>query len=776
MTRLKLILLTGAAATLPALAAPMTAAAKSAPQTPAPAARTAPQTPAPAQTTAQTPAQTTAPAAAAAAAEGEAPAEPVEPTTVGELTVTARNTDIRSSIDSISYSLAEDLQATTGSLADALRNIPSVDVDPQGNVSLRGDSSVTILVDGRPSGILSGPGRAQALLQLPADQYARIEVMTNPSAAYSPEGSGGVINLISRPRAPRPGVQTTGSIRANVGDNGRWNAGASGSWQRDRLTLSGDLSYRSDPTELSFDSVREQRDPATGAVVATTRNTTPVTSDSTGSVLRATAEYRLTDRTSITGELRGVTFGGEGPASRLSERRNAAGALVNAFRRDGESEFDVQNWGATARTVHRFDDAGHEWSNELRYDRNLNESEGQSRTQFLTPAGPDLFERSAQETDQATLGLTSAYVRPTADGGRVRLGYELNDQRPDQETELRRGTTAGGVTIVPGLSNRFEARQTVHALYGTWERPLSEKLSAQAGLRLEQADIEINDLTGGLSASQDYFRAYPTGHIQYALSDTQSLRASYSRRIQRPQPAQLNPFVSYVDPLNRSSGNPDLEPQETDSFEAMWQMRSGQNFYQVTAYLRDTDKAFTQVVSDLGGGVLLNRPENLGGRRDTGVEVTAAGRLHSTLRYNAGFNVFHQEIDAGGLPGSSDRSDTLASGRVSLNWQPTPDDFLQVSAFWLGEQLLAQGTREAGGMLNLGYRRKLTEKLSLSVTARDILNSFSTTTIYQTPAFREELEQDIRLRAFYIGLSYAFGSSPRRQPEQFDFSTGPTGM
>ncbi|MFN7534488.1 MAG: TonB-dependent receptor plug domain-containing protein, partial [Brevundimonas sp.] len=239
MTRLKLILLTGAAATLPALAAPMTAAAKSAPQTPAPAARTAPQTPAPAQTTAQTPAQTTAPAADAAAAEGEAPAEPAEPTTVGELTVTARNTDIRSSIDSISYSLAEDLQATTGSLADALRNIPSVDVDPQGNVSLRGDSSVTILVDGRPSGILSGPGRAQALLQLPADQYARIEVMTNPSAAYSPEGSGGVINLISRPRAPRPGVQTTGSIRANVGDNGRWNAGASGSWQRDRLTLSG---------------------------------------------------------------------------------------------------------------------------------------------------------------------------------------------------------------------------------------------------------------------------------------------------------------------------------------------------------------------------------------------------------------------------------------------------------------------------------------------------------------------------------------------------------
>lgn len=770
MTNFKRILLTGVALSLPALAMPLAAAAQTAPQTPAPAAQAAPQTPTPAQTPSQTPAP------AAADAEGEAPAEPAEPTTVGELTVTARNTDIRTSIDSISYSLAEDLQATTGSLADALRNIPSVDVDPQGNVSLRGDSSVTILVDGRPSGVLSGPGRAQALLQLPADQYARIEVMTNPSAAYSPEGSGGVINLVSKPRAPRPGVQTTGSVRVNVGDDSRWNAGASGSWQRDRLTLSGDLSFRSDPTELSFDSVREQLDPATGAVISTTRNTTPITSEQNGTVVRGTAEYRLTERTSITAELRGVAFGGDGTSSLLSERRNAGGALVNAFRRDGESDFDFQNWGATARIVHRFDDAGHEWSNELRYDRNSTDTEALTRTQFLTPAAADLFEQSLQDSTQDTLGLTSAYVRPTADGGRVRLGYELNDQRPDQEVQLRRGATAGGLAIVPGLSNRFEAQQTVHALYGTWERPLSEKLSAQAGLRLEQADIEINDLTGGLSASQDYFRAYPTGHIQYTLSDTQTLRASYSRRIQRPQPGQLNPFVSYVDPLNRSSGNPDLEPQETDSFEAMWQMRSGQNFYQVTAYLRDTDKAFTQVVSDLGGGVLLNRPENLGGRRDTGVEVTAAGRLHSTLRYNAGFNVFHQEIDAGGLPGSSDRSDTLASGRVSLNWQPTPEDFLQVSAFWQGEQLLAQGTREAGGMVNLGYRRKLTEKLSLNVTARDIFNTFNTNTVFETPAFREELDQNIRLRAFYIGLSYAFGSGPRRQPEQFDFSTGPTGM
>ncbi|MFC0634943.1 TonB-dependent receptor domain-containing protein [Brevundimonas balnearis] len=754
MAALRSILLTGAAIAL----LPSAGLAQTAPTPPT-----------------QTPPTQTPPAQNAPAQTPPASAEEERSTTVGEVTITARATDVRTSIDSISYSLAEDLQAATGSLADALRNVPSVDVDPDGNVSLRGDSNVTILVDGRPSGILSGAGRGQAILQLPADQYARIEVMTNPSAAYSPEGSGGVINLITKPTAPRAGRQTTGSVRANVGDDGRWNAGVSGSWQEDRLTLSGDLSYRADPVEVAFSRVREQLDPATGAVISTTTTDQAVDNNQSGAFGRATAEYRLTDRTQITGEVRGVAFDGDGESTSLFQTRDASGVLTNAYTRDGDFGFEFKNWGATARVLHKFDDAGHEWSNELRYDENANESGGLTLSRFTTPAAPDLYERQTQETDQATIGFTSAYTRPFETGGRLRAGYELNIQQPDQTFLLERGPSEAGLAVVAGQSNRFEAEQTVHALYATYERPLSEKLSAQWGLRLEQADIEISDLTGGLSAEQNYFKAYPTAHVQYQLSDAQTLRASYSRRIQRPQPAQLNPFVAFQDPLNLRSGNPDLEPQETDSFELMWQRREGQSFLQATAYLRDTSGAFTEIATDVGGGVLLTRPENLGSRRDTGVELTATGPLGSTLRYSGAVNVFHQQIDADGVPGGEDRDGTFASGRFSLNWTPTPNDFVQISGFWQGEQLLAQGTREAGGMLNVGYRRKLTDKLSLNITGRDVLNTFSNDTVFETPQFRERFDQDIRLRAFYIGLTYSFGSGPRRQPEQFDFSTGPTG-
>ena len=170
MTSSKLVLMLGAAAVaLPGAAlAQSQNSSQTVSQTPPPATTSQPaaQTPA---TTAQTPAPRT---------QTTEPAQQQQPASVGDVVVNARANDVRTSIDSVSYSLANDLQATTGSLADALRNVPSVDVDPEGNVSLRGDANVTILVDGRPSGILTGPGRGQALIQLPASQYARIEVMT----------------------------------------------------------------------------------------------------------------------------------------------------------------------------------------------------------------------------------------------------------------------------------------------------------------------------------------------------------------------------------------------------------------------------------------------------------------------------------------------------------------------------------------------------------------------------------------------------------------------
>ena len=747
MTSLKLRLLAATALALPA--APVLAQAAT------PATATAQNRPATAATPQVTPEE--------------------EATTVDEVTVTARTTDVRASIDSISYSLADDLQATTGSLADALRNVPSVDVDPQGNVSLRGDGNVTILVDGRPSGVLSGEGRALALQQMQAGQYARIEVMTNPSAAYSPEGSGGVINLITKPNQPRPGTVSTGSVSANVGEDGRWNLGFSGSRTSGRMTLSGNLGVRHDTGEQVIRRERERLDTASGRFVPSTQDqNVDFTSD--GYYGDVGLEYRLTDKTLLTLEARGGQFDNAGDGMELFQAQNVTGGVASSYRRDSDIEQGWEGYGATARVLHQFDDAGHEWSNEVQFDRGENSLDQMSTTTPGVPAGPTASEQVTTDSPFTRVFLKSAYVQPIGELAKLRLGYELEIRQPKQDNVVRRGTISGLPVVVPGLTNRFEAEQAVHALYATYERPFGEKLSAQFGLRLEQADIEVNSITTGVRASQDYFRAYPTMHLQYQLAESQTLRGSYSRRIQRPAPFQLNPFVSYVDPLNLRSGNANLQPQETDAFELQWQMRAGQTFYQATAYYRETTKAFTEIATDVGGGVLLTRPENLGARRDTGVEMVANGRLTSTLRYNASINVYRSEIDASGISGATDRSGTLVSGRLNLNWQPTARDFLQISGQWNGDTLLAQGSRESRAMINLGYRRKLTETVAFQMTVRDLLDEFGDVTTYDTPTFRDRTERQFGGRAAYVGLSWTFGSGPRRQQDpQFDFGSAPTG-
>lgn len=765
MTSFKTFLLIGAAAT--AFAGPALAAQQPRPQSPAPTGGTA-QTPAPAQgrTQGQTQGQgqTQAPA--------QTPPAEGQPATVEGVTVTGRANDIRTSIDSISYSVAEDLQNATGSLADALRAIPSVEVDPEGNVSLRGDANVTILVDGRPSALFEGQNRGQAVQQIPADQYARIEIMTNPSAAYRPDGSGGVINLISKPARTRPGVTTTGSVRVNVGTDERYNVGVSAAYTKDKLTVSGDLSARHDSFLQQVDGVRERYDVGSSRFIES-RNLYDISGPSEHQFGRLAVEYRLSAATQFNLEVMGGHFQSEAFGDSLYEFDNAAGVLASAYRRSGFGGPDGDFAGVTGRVLHRFDDQGHEWSNEIRlngFDFEMGQS---TQTDFTLPSAPSVNEVLTSGQNNRQLGFTSAYVRPLADNAKLRLGYELDVGDITFDNRVARGPSFASLVIDPTVTNRFEADQQTHALYATYERPFG-KLTAQFGLRLEQTLQDLDQITSGVQASNDYFRAYPTLHLGYELPDNQTLRASFSRRVQRPSAQDLNPFLAYLDPLNYRSGNPDLEPQETDSWELSWQRRIDQTFYQATLFYRDTTGAFTPVTTDLGGGVLLTRPDNLGARSSLGLELVANGKLHPTLRYNASLTLSEQQIDAAGIPGAVDRSGSSIGGRLSLTWQPTAEDFVQVSGLWTGDQLVAQGRRETTSLYNLGYRRKLTEKLSLQVTVRDVFDNFRSTSIIDTPTLRDRQEYFVGGRIAFIGLTYSFGNGRPRQ-EQFDFSTGQQG-
>lgn len=366
------------------------------------------------------------------------------------------------------------------------------------------------------------------------------------------------------------------------------------------------------------------------------------------------------------------------------------------------------------------------------------------------------------------------YNRPVGETSRLKTGYEFELAQNEYDNLGRRGTDPDASPIDPNLTNLFLHEQSVHAVYATYERPFGDKVTAQGGLRAEQVNVQTNQVTTGQVDEQDYFKVYPSLHLGYDVSERQTLKASYSLRTQRPNEDLLNPFVTYNDPLNLRAGNPRLEPQDTHSFEAGWQYRHQQTFYLATLYYRESYNGVTEVTRDLGGGVLLTTFENLGERRSGGLELVANGPVGKKLTYNVSANLFYEEIEASNLGFTEPRSGTALSGRANVNWTPTEKDFFQFNLFMMGRRLLPQGYAEPAGMLNLGYRRKVNEKLSLLVTANDVLDTFQRTQVIDTPTLRDRTEFRPNVRALFLGFSYNFAKGPpRRQREPgFEFDTG----
>ncbi|MBL8770638.1 MAG: TonB-dependent receptor [Phenylobacterium sp.] len=701
------------------------------------------------------------PAAAQAPPASPARAE-APPNTVGEVRVEGTAPPVRTSIDRQSYSVTNDLQATAGSISDALRNLPSVEVDVNGNVSLRGDPNVTILIDGKPSGRFRGEGKGQALQSLPASQIDRVEVITNPSAAFNPEGSAGIINLITRKSAP-PGLG--GSVRANVGSGGRQNGGLNLTRKAGPVTLNGGLYLRHDSLQQTFRSDRRFQDPlAPGDITQTLRMGSAGTVNVAG--VRAGLDYDPDPKTRISLELdySGVTF-----ATDLLEnlrQTTAAGATRADYDNGAGLRQDRDSLEGQVSYRRKWAE-DHEFTASLSRERNDEDRTRPILRTFRTPATGPVFELSDNRNRFWNTRLKADYSRPTPGEGKLKLGYAWDSDDNDYRLLFIRGPGAGPYAIDPARSNLFRLDQQVHAAYVTYERPLGD-LTALAGLRAEATLIDLDQPTQGVRASNDYVRLYPSLHLSHQLSEAQQLKASYSRRVQRPQAQDYNPFLVYVNPTNRFQGNPDLRPQVTDSFEAGYQYRKQGTILLATGYYRRTRDGVNDVYRDLGGGVILQSKANVGRAQSAGVELVANGRLPGRVTYNVSGNALWNEIDARDLGfGAGVRSAYTVFGRASLSWQATDKDFLQLQGFMNGKQLLSQGYRKPRGGLNLGYRRKFSDQLSGVVTVQDLLDTQGYATVIDTPLFRERSRGESGNRAVLVGFTYTFGG--RQRDQGFDF-------
>jgi outer membrane receptor protein involved in Fe transport len=707
--------------------------------------------------------------APAPSAAGKAPASAKKaapaPKVVEEVTVTGTSTQgFRSSIDRRSYGIAQDLQATTGTISDALKNIPSVEVDVQGNVSLRGDTNVTILVDGKPSALFRGQSAAQALQSLPADSVERVEVITNPSAEFSPDGSAGIINLVMK-KVHRVGE--SGSVRYNVGTAGRRNAGVSGAYSNDALTVSGDAGFRHDPQHSVTTDDRDVLDGAGHDL----ENTHQVF-DNRGPLdqwnARAGADYDPNKKDRISGEVHANQS--ELDFHTLDHLRgfDPTGAQNEVFDQTGLSKSVRDNLGGQASWRHSTsydDEVSASASHETTYERGETEFEGLT----AAPVASDLFQDIRAHNQLTLTDLRTDLRRPLGEDAKLKAGYELRIDDNSYDSNALRGTTEADAGPDPTLSNHFLYKQTINSAYVTYERPFGD-WTVLGGLRVEDVEQDLDQVTSAIVHDSNYLRAYPTMHLNYRWSDNQQITLSYSRRIQRPNPSDLNPFLIEQDEFNFRAGNPNLKPERTDSFEAGWQYRAGGTFYLATAYYRVSANDFTDVISDLGSGVLLDTKQNLASSKHAGLELVANGHLTKDLSYNASTNIYYAEIDPGNFPLASaqgvlgDRSAIEGGGRFSLNWNATAKDIFQASGQLNARRLTPQGYSEPMFLSFLGYRHKFNDKLAVVVNVQDVFNTFHARSIIDTPLLQDRAFSTGRIQAAYVGFAWNFGTPPKRPP------------
>lgn len=691
---------------------------------------------------------------------------PPKSTTVEGVTVNATTGGFKSSIDRRSYDITTDLQGAHGSIGDVLRNVPSVDVDLQGNVSLRGDRNVVVMIDGKPAGMFQGPGAGQMLQTVPADQFERVEVITNPTAAMAPDGTGGVINLITRKKRKLGG---SGLVRATQGTGGRWNSGISGAWNNGRLNLSGDASLRGDLQVPKTIDVRTDLDPQ-GHPTAVTRATTRGRGALNLGTARVGADYALDDHNRVSADARYSDLRFSLNNVEEIDGDTISGTPIRRFDRTGRftsDRADDQISGSWRRT---FAGEGHELLVNLsrQHTRTAN---GQAYDNVsLLPAAPAVFNAFDGVSDLTRSEFKADYTRPVATGAKLKTGFDLIDDRTQFDNSGRTGPNSGAAVVDPTQTDLFRFDQAVQAAYVTFEQPIG-KLTVLGGLRLESARLDINSVTTASRTRQHYVRVYPSLHMGWKLSDSQDLSLSYSSRIQRPSAGDLNPFRVVDDPFHIRAGNPNLRPQETQSYEAGYQYKQGQTFYLATLYYRASEKGVTDVITDLGSGVQLSTRENLARSRSAGLELAASGHVTKALAYNVSSNLFWTQIDATGFApglGAERRSATSLSGRGSLTWTPTPKDIFQFNLSVIGERLTPQGRSGPMPLANFGYRHKFTDAFSLVITAQDALATYKSHDVIETPLFRDVIDNRARTQAAFLGLSYTFGTGPRKEPG-FDF-------
>jgi len=695
-------------------------------------------------------------------------------TQLEDVVIRAEATTVQIKLDKKVYNVGQDLMVKGGTVSDVLDNIPSVAVDVEGNVTLRGNDNVRILIDGRPSNAIN---ISDALRLIPADAIDKVEIITNPSARYDAEGGGGILNIILK-KGKNLGVNGTLLLSAGSPEN----TGASGSFniKSEQSNIFGTLGYnkRNNPGNSKINQENYDADHNLTNYIEERRNNDRKSEGFNGNI---GIEMYLDKTSSWTNTLSLRTNKGLNPEDVIYNDYSIADG-ISRRQRYNDVKTASNNVEFSSNYIKNFKKEGHKLTVDASFSQNTDDDTSNIYGNALFPAYSFISsEKTLNDQKQGRTFIQSDYVLPLSKDTQLEAGFKGTYSKLLTEYVVEEDTDNDGVfTTNTDITNTLEYKENITAGYVNFGSKIS-KFSYLLGLRYEDSNIQINQFTSQDFNTKHYRNIFPSVFLNYEIGDGNNITISYSKRINRPRDRFINPFSSYSSNLNLFQGNPNLDPTLVDAYDIGYLRKWNKVTLSTSLYHNRRKDAFTFVRYESGrfidgNPVIINSPFNLAGSYNTGFEFTLNYTPFKWWRLNGNVNVYNSETNGTFTYTKADNtietidfdnSATTWTARVSSKFNLPYKIDLQTNGNYDAEQKTAQGRNRANASANLALSKDiLKDKATIAFNINDVFNSRKRISDAELANVTSYSEMQWRQRQFTLSFTYRFNKKKNEKEKQ----------
>jgi outer membrane receptor protein involved in Fe transport len=688
--------------------------------------------------------------------------------TTAEIQVTAEKNMFESSIDKKIFNVEQSLVSLGGSATDVLKNIPAVTVDADGNVSMRGNSNVKFLVDGKPSGLI-GTDPTNGLQQIPANTIARVEIMTNPSAKYDPDGTSGIINIVLK-KSDIAGYN--GNFSLNTGTEDKYNTALNFNYKSKKFNVFGSYNYRL--FNMFGNNVNFRQN------------------------IFADSSFNFNQQTGMHNKFNG-NAGNLGFDLNIDDKNTLSlSGSYNDRHRSGIDNIFFQELSTNGVINSQYNRESYENHSgnvidlTLTYDRKFSKpKEDLTAVAYYSSTKDDeVLNTNQQNLTSTGVPFDSPILQNTYTNGKYSVGsiqvdyyHPLgNDPGSDSRYELGfksffRNTSADfrsesfdyiqNAFITDALlANNFDYKEQIHSLYGLYAGKINN-FGYQVGLRLEEAITNSDLLTTNQSFDKNYFSIFPSLYLSQKFATTNEFQLNYSRRINRPNLRVLNPFIDYSDPLNLDQGNPNLNPEYINSFEFSYIKYFEAASFTSSVFYKQVNDMITRITTVQPNGVSMATFENLNSAKSYGFEFAVNDHIFNWWNLNGNFSYFRMQINGNDQNAALNNDNYSYTAKVISNFNVFKFLDLQVSYNYQGPTVLAQGKMEPVQSFDFAIKKNiLNDKGTLGFRISDAFNQQKYISETTGLGFIQDYTRKRTSRMAFLTFSYRFGTDGKQPMKQ----------